>query len=173
MSITDELRDITKDYAGYKCIMFIEKGELFAIADRIDIEHERECKEQYACGAEHGIAASIEASMLQDNGYIALPKDVDGVPIHIGDELDGYGYPNGGAYCKAILNEVMILAGPKDSGYRSWLMWDATEVRHHKPTIEDVLREFGEKYCDMVDGCAEESELFAEYAAKLQLKETE
>lgn len=156
MSITDELRESIKQ----TCWAMTSKAKWFAIADRIDIEHEKAIREL------NNLADAI------GDGCVMLPKDADGVPIHIGDELEGYGYPKGGAYCKAIVNGVTILAGPKDSSYKSWLMWDATEVRHHhEPTVEDVLREFGEKYCDTIDGCAEESELFAEYAAKLQLKD--
>lgn len=156
MSITGELRKWNDETT----ILPITRRQLLdAIADRIDAEHEKAIQEL------NNFADAI------DDVCLFLPKDADGVPIHIGDELDGYGYPKGGAYCKAIVNEVTILAGPIGSFYKSWLMWDATEVRHyHELTIEDVLREFGEKYCDMVDGCAEESELFAEYAAKLQLR---
>ena len=172
MSITDELRkyaDTLSEHA--RCGETIpspfnphsgapigptkETEELYAIADLIDAEHEK---------------AIRELNNLADS-CVLLPKDADGEYIHIGDELDGYGYPNGGAYCKAIVNEVMILAGPKDSSYRSWLMWDAAEVRHHhEPTVEDVLREFGEKYCDTVTDSDDEKTLFAEYAAKLQLR---
>ena len=43
--ITGELRKWVRD----------GKGSLLAIADRIDSQHERACKESYASGAEHGI----------------------------------------------------------------------------------------------------------------------
>ena len=131
----------------------LETIELYDIAERIDKVYER---------------AIIDA--LNSN----WPKDANGEPIHIGDELDGYGYPNGGAYCKAIVNEVTILAGPKDSVYRSWLMWDAKAVRHHhEPTVEDVLREFAIACEDTGNAGPEVTELVAEYAQKLQLKESE
>lgn len=153
MSITDELRAYVRGHSW---------KSLTTIADRIDAEHEKAIREL------NNLADAVADSCVQ------LPKDANGEYIHIGDELDGYGYQYGGAYCKAIVNEVTILAGPKDSSYKSWLMWDATEVRHHHElTVEDVLREFGDKYCDMVAGSDKESDLIAEYAAKLQLKEQE
>ena len=168
MSITDELREFAPHLDLGKVALAGWKEGLLAIADRIDAEYEKNMVDALL---NDGLPMSDEV-MAEHGWYRVL--DADKQPIHIGDELDGYGYPNGGAYCKAILNEVMILAGPKDSSYRSWLMWDATEVRHHHaPTIEDVLREFGDKYCDMVAGSDKERELFAEYAAKLRLVNSE
>lgn len=84
MSITDELRGWMKGTT----LSSWTAEHLTAIADRIDAEHERECKEQYACGVEHGIGASIDASMIQTHGYVELPKDADGVPWHIGDRTE-------------------------------------------------------------------------------------
>lgn len=174
MSITDELRKWAKEH--------LSRNSILAIADRIDIEHKKAVDIAFTNGRTEGIADGCayydtehtECMLSEEHGWIRLPKDADGVPIHIGDELDGYGYPKGGAYCKAILNEVMILAGPKDSSYRSWLMWDSTEVRHHhEPTVEDVLDEFASAY-DRIGGEDEEHQkyldLIAEYAAKLQLR---
>lgn len=78
----------------------------------------------------------------RDEGWVELPRDADGEPIHIGDELEGYGWPNGGAYCRAIVNEAMILAGPDEGSYRGWLMWAASDVRHHTPdTWERIIRD--------------------------------
>ena len=65
----------------------------------------------------------------------------------------------------------MILVGTKDSKHTAWVMWDVRGVRqHHKPAIEDVLREFGEMYCGVYEGSDGETELISEYAAKLQLR---
>ena len=162
MSITDELRAYVRGHSW---------KSLTAIADRIDAEYEKNMVDALL---NDGLPMSDEV-MAEHGWYRVL--DADKQPIHIGDELDGYGYPNGGAYCKAILNEVMILAGPKDSSYRSWLMWDAAEVRHHhEPTIEDVLDEFASAY-DRIGGEDEEHQkyldLIAEYAAKLRLVNSE
>lgn len=98
--------------------------ELAAIADRIDAEHER-----MAYDYQHefdGWKADRDARWVQ------LPLDADGAPIHVGDELSGYGRPNGVVYCKAV-TECMVLVGEKDEGYRQWLLWSADECRHIKP----------------------------------------
>ena len=103
--------------------------------------------------------------------WVRLPLDADGEPIHVGDEMCGYGWPNGGVYCRAIVNEVTILVGPQDGAYRDWLMWAANECRHHhKPTIEDVLTEFLDAY-QQYEG--DGYDVVAEYAAKLRLAEGE
>lgn len=115
------------------------------------------------------VADHIDAALKER--YIELTKDMDDEYIHIGDELDGYGCPNGGVYCKAIINEVMILVGTKDSDYTTWVMWDATEVRHHKPTLEDVLAEFALEIDPSADIAVTGAETIKKYAAKLQLKE--
>ena len=102
--------------------------------------------------------------------YIQLPRDENGEVIHLYDALAGYGYPDGGVVCKAIANGQMILVGRITDTYREWLLWDAYKCHHYKrPTVEDMLREFG----DEVQRCCDTEDIIAEYAKKLQLKETE
>ena len=73
-----------------------------------------------------------------DREMVELPKDKDGVPIHAGDTLDGYGktievvelrYGRGG----------WVLISRDGSGYA-----DTFAFAHHAPTVEDVLRKFAE-----------------------------
>jgi hypothetical protein len=120
----------------------------------------------------HGVAS--EQTKYINRETMTFPRDADGKAIRIGDELCGYGYPNGGVRCKAIVNERTILAGTDDAPYRDWLMWDAWSCRHyHKPTVEDVLREFAVAMSERMhlsNGVATTS---AEYAPKLQVKEAE
>ena len=111
--------------------------------------------------------------------YTALPVDADGVPIHVGDVLDGYG--------KTI--EVVELR----YGRSGWVLISrdgnayadcAAFTHHHAPTVEDVLREFVERLDEIgsEDDCVgvDEQECracirrdiaaaYAEYAAKLRL----
>lgn len=113
------------------------------------------------------IADRIDAVM---EGMVELPKDADGVPIHVGDELAGYSYPNGGAYCKAIVGEWGILVGEQNCNYPRWLLWSAESVRHyHAPTVEDMLEEFVARWMETHHD--DIPALKAEYAAKLQFKE--
>ena len=70
-------------------------------------------------------------------GWVQLPVDADGVRIHVGDVLDGYG--------KTI--EVVelrygrsgwVLISRDGNGYADTFAF----THHHAPTVEDVLREF-------------------------------
>ena len=81
--------------------------------------------------------------------YTALPVDADGVPIHVGDVLDGYG--------KTI--EVVELR----YGRSGWVLISrdgnayadcAAFTHHHAPTVEDVLREFADAWVEWKDGAA-------------------
>jgi hypothetical protein len=109
-----------------------------------------------------------ECNRLCDDTYMQLPRDVNGEVIHLYDALAGYGYPDGGVVCKAIANGQMILVGRITDTYREWLLWDAYKCHHYKkPTVEDVLREFG----DEVQRCCDTEDTIAEYAKKLQLRE--
>lgn len=80
MSITDELRE-----AMDPCIsddwLTIPKSEFETLADRIDAEHERMYEDLTI-----GMEPMTEANMARD-GWVKLPVDADGVPIHVGDEL--------------------------------------------------------------------------------------
>ena len=113
------------------------------------------------------IADRIEAELAER--YMELPVDADGVPIHVGDELEGYGYPSGGAYCKAVMGWG-VMAGEREQPYRNWLMWSADALRHHnEPTVLDTLLE-------LINECREgecvlSKDRIAEYAAKLRLAE--
>lgn len=91
------------------------------------------------------IADEIEAEI--ESRYMLLPVDADGVPIHVGDELRGYGFPDSGAIVKA-LNGTMVIVGRLEGGEnyaKSGLLWSASETRHVKPrTLEDMMTEYEE-----------------------------
>lgn len=104
--------------------------------------------------------------------YTKLPRDENGEVIHLYDELAGYGYPNGGVICKAIVNDQMILVGRVTDTYREWLLWDAYKCHHyHKPTVEDVLRELVIACEDAGNAGPAVEALISKHAEKLQLKE--
>ena len=137
-SIADELRKYVNSnsepyYGG--CAGGVSIRELLEIADRIDERHEKELERMWdeADGAD---LKAFEAT------HIKLPVDADGVPIHIGDELRGYGWPDGGVFCKAVVNERMVLVGAKDDGYKMWLLWDGNNCHHVKPdSWERIIEE--------------------------------
>lgn len=181
MSITDGLREYVQDWRETPNLMDdLDAGDVDGIladfehiADLIDAEHERVCNEQYACGVGDGISASIDASMIQEHGFIELPKDADGEYIHFGDVLDQFGTPmtvvamtdpdpNQGDCMLELITDVA-----SDS---IWVR--ARKMRHHHvQTVENVLREFAAEFV----GCANEvddhevTDAIERFASKLRL----
>lgn len=155
MSITGELRD------WYKDRIFMANGwqEINDIADRIDAEHERQLEVLYRD--------------MSDAEYVELPKDADGVPIHVGDvmewiDLDG---------------EVTVTCSVDAVGVDCFFAWDkgnrryaqkcANAYRHyHAPTVEDMLREFADGW-DFAEGAGKGDSYIKTLAAKLRLAEEE
>lgn len=100
---------------------------------------------------------------------VPLPVDADGMPIHVGDVLDGYG--------KTI--EVVELR----YGRSGWVIVSRDGnaytdtfafTHHHALTVEDVLFEFArfwsdEELTDIEHLQPHAAQTIAEYAAKLRL----
>ena len=175
MSITDELREFSPGIHGYKLLRPCDEKELRAIADRIDMEHERLMVERADRYSE------LRAKM--NNCYIELPKDADGEPIHVGDKLidedDKLQKP---AIVKCILynDEGCVVSDIDPRG--CW--YDPSLLRHHAPTVEDVLREFAEKMnenlgmytgeaIDADEWRSADAKTIAEYAKRLTLADGE
>ena len=170
MSITDELRkwkgNIIADLRPEMVLTL--RRQLNGIADRIDAEHEADVST--ACR----LAAGLDNDALSKRGYIALPVDADGVPIRPGDALTIF---ETGEHIRAYDIELY------DDG--RWLVCDEETMdsihpdrlrHHHAPTVEDVLREFADRYLDYEGmpsagrrGVGEA--LMDEYAARLRLAE--
>ncbi len=165
MSITDELRAWASVEVPYKY-----GNQLYAIADRIDAEHER------AMAAAALIAGvPMTDKNMAEHGWIRLPKDADGEYINIGDVVVGKEdgeddfifevyeiafFPDGSCNIRAA----------NDYGFDPWQV-----SHHHEPTVEDVLREFAEKVTDsQIPGVHPTyEEAIAEYAQRLQLREVD
>ena len=145
-SITDELR------CWYKDRMFMGNGwqELDNIADRIDAEHER----------------MIGEWDYWESTHVELPKDADGVPIRVGDE---------------VVDELDESTAPRkvtslylaNDGW--WVYIGGVGRRpdryshHHAPTVEDVLREMADRCYADEDEPRDRDAIVAEFAAKLRL----
>lgn len=193
--ITKELRDVAERYCNFKDdnIVKFNEEDFDCLCDAIDAIHAQlERDYQVACDVNERqdmqyVQLKAERDRLAtalncddnkypiwapESHYMLLPKDKDGVPICVGDELEGYGYPNGGAYCKAIVGDWGILAGEQECNYQRWLLWSADDVRHHHaPTIEDVLREFGAGWHERMSGpeTFDIADYVERYATKLRL----
>ena len=121
-----------------------------------DVHCGEECEEYLGL-----LADRIDAEMVE------LPKDKDGVPIHVRDTLDGYGktievvemrYGRGG----------WVLISRDGSGYADTFAF----AHHHKPTVEGILRDFGVDIAHALDADPDATvpeAIIAEYAAKLRL----
>ena len=176
MSITDELREWAQKAPTYA---FMQK--LPTLADRIDDQFDRICQQQ-----ENVLQATID---MIGEGYVELPKDAKGEYIHIGDmmhvsyqkapkEVAGFGVLEGEPF--VVWYDVGLIKGTKaltlKEGGGGWDYIGHVNARHVKqPTVEDILEELSDALDDAkIPGGSEKrtySEIIAEYAAKLQLKE--
>ena len=105
-----------------------------------------------------------------DSNYFLLPKDKNGVPIHVGDKV-----------CTKLGSTYTVARITREDyeGMTTWYIEDFAS--HHSlgpedltickpPTVEDLLRDFA--YC-CEEGATEQSidEIIAEYAKRLQIRE--
>ena len=191
MSITDELRE----YFGKSEGMFTD--HVLAIADRIDAEHQKamsragqllddaekerdynyanwqDCKQRVLQGNITFGELNAEIERLKDElaRCVELPKDADGEPIRVGDELD---------YLEALHPDVPAKFKVQDMFYYGNGKWhlraypatyEPEKCRHyHAPTVEDVLTKFGIDW-EYESDCEDRVALLKEYAAKLRLAE--
>lgn len=160
-----------------------------AIADRIDEAHEalrdqldtserqkesyredllaanRQVHASYNDGFDDGFASADDwyvdhEAQLAEHGWVRLPVDADGVPIRVGDVMDGN---RGTVTCIRdaghgweIVTDHMYSYNPDD-------------LHHHAPTVEDLLREFALACEDAGNSRPAVMRLAEEYAAKLRL----
>lgn len=191
MSITDELRKYVSGPAK-SGISHICENAILNIADRIDAEH-RKAEDEWGdkngdmwlkgytvCHEELMEGHPVIVADLEKAGWVRLPVDADGVPIHVGDVLtDDAEFKSEGKVMRLMLKDEGWMVG---IGCGGWTEPSIHEWHHcHVPTVEDVLREVvtlchntwkkesAFHFYDVDD--VMESGNIAEYAAKLQLKE--
>lgn len=119
------------------------------------------------CDALDSIHANLEREnerLRECDGWVELPKDADGEYIHIGDVMECEKLPNGNRVC----GEVKGIG----DGY-VWLMnvqykIRAEYLRHHTPTVEDVLREMLDAWGELPSNATNDA-IVAEYAKRLTL----
>ena len=105
------------------------------------------------------LAAQHEDAMAE-HGWVRLPVDADGVPIHVGDLME---VSNGRR------DEVRFLTLNEDGWAFNEKGWVPNWSHHHAPTVEDVLREFALACEDAGNAGPEVERIAAEFAAKLRL----
>ena len=121
---------------------------------------------------------------LREYGLIRLPKDKDGVPICIEDivyDNDGEAWTVGYILLSDTDNAMLICEDSKGKQRTTSSMF----ITHHPPvTVESVVREFGDKYIQVVEspnpivgfsneiiGEEDPEKTIAEYAKRLRLAE--
>ena len=163
MSITDELREYALGWDEGNRV----RRDLTAIADRIDAEADdnerfRRDVEPFFDRLREAAAERADVTMYGVD-YVALPVDADGKPIRVGDVMDK--------------GEVTCI---KDCG-KGWEVvlnnlytYDTPSLHHHKPTVEEVMKEMLEQAVGYSDAHTTVAlNAIAEYSAKLRLANDE
>ena len=147
MSITDELREWGNRWEDAVA------DEIDAIADRIDAEYKHAI----------GYVDDRDPETMWENGWVKLPVDADGVPIHVGDTVEEVGEnPTWYTVCGVgtLQDRPAVFYGnPSEYGYADG--WDFAErVRHVQPdSWERIIEDAGNSDKDGHE--------WAEYAAAL------
>ena len=139
MAITDELREWIGTISWLDDSVSSAHKNVLAIADRIDAEHERMFR-----------SLTIDTEPMTDesmaeHGWVRLPLDADGVPIHMGDVVRYDNLGNKGEPFE--VKEITYRHGCEDEvgdGEQYGTIVAITVRHHHAPTVEDVLREFAD-----------------------------
>ena len=162
MSITDELRKYAK---GYETLV---NHRLLEIADRIDAEHKRAI----------GYVDDRDPETMEENGWVKLPVDADGVPIHIGDMLN---IENNDRECEVA--ELTFKYGGRwfvSIDYCGGFYPDLTDCRHVQPDtweciITDALKfagnggvPVGARFADYVGEFVERCERLASHGMEAE-----
>lgn len=160
MNIADELMEYANKFKNSHDAWSGISDDLTAIADRINMEHERRMVERA------DLYSELRAKM--NNCYIELPKDADGEYIHVGDVLtDDAEFESEGKVVRLMFENVGWLVG-----FDGYVRWAEPSIHkwhhHHAPTVEGVLREFALAVCKD-DALTIRKDVIEEYAAKLQL----
>lgn len=167
MSIADELREVARTRANPELYVVVEADTLFDIANRIDEEHEKAMGEQFE-SLTIGMEPMTDENMAED-GWVRLPVDGDGKPIHVGDVITHL--PDGIKELAPETVKRIVLSKDEQRIVTEECSYSMPKfLRHyHEPTVEDVLREM----CLEIDhrcerGGIDYDELFAEYAERIR-----
>lgn len=172
MSITDELREYTEEQIKWMDMTKVHYRKLFAIADRIDAEHEE-------------ALLNVHTDLMDARGWVRWPKDADGEPLDEADfvEVIGEDYVTSIEwfalkgmewYARLSAHTEFCADGSVDKIWMSDYV-KVSELRRDKPTptVEDVLREFADKYAfykevSIHPDLKAHEEVLRQYAAKLR-----
>lgn len=172
-------------------------GKAHADGERNALRQVRNAIEDYRRGYDDGYDAGFASAddwaaqhedAMAEHGWVRLPVDAEGEPIHLGDYLESDEYGGKQFPCRG-LNVEVCTSGKRWTVCMSYDSYSGTSEYtpanrcHHvkPPTVEDVLREFAEKMNEnlgMYTGEAidadewrdADAKTIAEFAAKLTLR---
>lgn len=102
--------------------------------------------------------------------YVALPLDAEGKPIHMGDEIEIIGGEYGTAVAIELCEDGGWNVSMRPTGWDTPTLFAAESVRHHPPTVEDILKEFADRVCNSGHQWGlDADDTIAEYAKRLRL----
>lgn len=113
---------------------------------------------------------------MAEHGWVRLPLDADGKPVHIGDVME---WPDGKTFEVVGIGDGTLFYIAYENGHADWT--GATTKRHYRePTVEDVLREFSNEMTenlalysgeaiDTDEWVKADEKAIAKYATKLRL----
>ena len=108
--------------------------------------------------------------VMEHHGWICLPKDADGTPVHVGDVMEWVRYEDDDPTIVRKVSAVgadVFFAWSDEQG--RYAQYDAHAYRHHhKPTVEDVMVEFAADWECAEDG-EDKASVLKEYAKRLKL----
>ena len=117
------------------------------------------------------IEFSKEQQQWIDSHYVLLPRDANGVIIHVGDVLMS-SHHRGTFVVEAIGGNGMHVVYYRRSDGMGTGFHYAIECTHYKPpTVEDVLREFALACEDAGNAGPDVERIASEFAERLQLRE--
>lgn len=180
MDSIKRLREYVED-APRTSISLMARSTLLGMARDIELELEQLREREYQNGREDAGGAVefadrlCRASERREDvtlwgvDYVALPVDADGEYIHVGDVVVAQLLSGGES--KPLVVDRMELSRGRDGDL--WCValdtdegcWNQPSMlRHHSPTVEDVLEEFAQMYI----ACNDKGTI-AEYAKRLRL----
>ena len=174
MALTDELREWARNHRAELELGQLSERTIIDIANRIQTAATTDSLNARFNGYSSAIDEFCDKSMH-------LPVDADGEVIHLGDRVAGIPWEDGvvtGIQFEQVENgKVNASIAVRPHGWDTATWHDPEDYRHYRtPTVEDVLREFAERYLDYEGvpsagrrGVGEE--LMDEYAARLRLVE--
>lgn len=196
MGITEELRTACGCADDMVSFAAIESHDFDRICDRIDYEHERLERENgrlrrgvadlkelldatretdaWRLGYDEGFASADDAlsvlegnGVLEEHGWVRLPRDADDEHIHIGDKV--YRVNGGLVYSVESITLYSGNASVFLTSEHAFGSEDPCKIHHyHATTVEDMLQELT-FYWDCAPDGEGKTAVLREYAAKLRL----